>query len=129
MLTWTRITDCEVAAQLLPAWFRSRMIGLRGKFGLLLTSGDVLKITSITALHQSSCGTSCLMCCLITRGFPMRSIWRGSRSIISARQYPARQWRQLISRMSSEPLSLLPKRRPNSRPMIYRLPGMKLNRR
>ena len=33
-VTWTRITDPDEAASLLPAWFGSRMIGLRGRFGL-----------------------------------------------------------------------------------------------
>jgi hypothetical protein len=55
-LTWTRITDSEEAARFLPAWFGSRMIGLRGRFGLILTSGDIIRITSIVALHQSSDG-------------------------------------------------------------------------
>jgi len=32
------------------------MIGLRGRFGLLLTTGDILRITSIGALHQSPTG-------------------------------------------------------------------------
>jgi hypothetical protein len=53
-LTWTRITDPDEAASLLPAWFGTRMIGLRGRFGLVLTTGDVLRITSIGVLHQSS---------------------------------------------------------------------------
>jgi hypothetical protein len=34
-VTWTRITDPDEAASLLPAWFGSRMIGLRGRFGLV----------------------------------------------------------------------------------------------
>jgi hypothetical protein len=55
-LTWTRITDPDEAANLLPAWFGSRMIGLRGRFGLVLTTGDTLRLTSIGALHQSSSG-------------------------------------------------------------------------
>lgn len=55
-LTWTRITDPDEAASLLPAWFGSRMIGLRGRFGLVLTTGDILRITSIGALHQSPNG-------------------------------------------------------------------------
>jgi hypothetical protein len=55
-LTWTRITDPDEAASLLPAWFGSRMIGLRGRFGLVLTTGDTLRMTSIGALHQSSSG-------------------------------------------------------------------------
>ena len=37
------------------------MIGLRGKFGLVLTTGDILKITSIGALHQSSSGGTILL--------------------------------------------------------------------
>lgn len=55
-MTWTRITDPDEAASLLPAWFGSRMIGLRGRFGLVLTTGDILRITSIGALHQSPNG-------------------------------------------------------------------------
>ena len=55
-MTWTRITDSEDAARFLPAWLGSRMIGLRGRFGLMLTSGDIIRITSIVALHQSSDG-------------------------------------------------------------------------
>jgi hypothetical protein len=55
-LTWTRITDPDEAVNLLPAWFGSHMIGLRGRFGLVLTTGDTLRITSIGALHQSSSG-------------------------------------------------------------------------
>lgn len=69
-MTWTRIIDSEEAAQLLPAWFGSRMIGLRGKFGLLLTTGDVLRITSIAALHQSACGTILLDVLLDHAGVP-----------------------------------------------------------
>jgi hypothetical protein len=69
-LTWTRITDSEEAAQLLPVWFGCRMIGLRGKFGLLLTTGDVLKITSIAALHQSACGAVLLDVLLDHAGVP-----------------------------------------------------------
>jgi hypothetical protein len=69
-LTWTRITSSDEAAQSLPAWFSSRMIGLRGKFGLLLTTGDVLKITSIAALHQSSYHTILLDVLLDHAGVP-----------------------------------------------------------
>lgn len=53
-MTWTRITDPETVAGLLPAWLGRRMVGLRGSFGLLLTTGDVVKLTSIAAAHQSS---------------------------------------------------------------------------
>src|ERR1700733_12911863 len=69
-LTWTRITDSDEAASFLPAWFGSHMIGLRGKFGLLLTTGDVLKITSIGALHQSSGGIILLDVLLDHAGVP-----------------------------------------------------------
>lgn len=69
-LAWTRITDSDEAARLLPAWFGSRMVGLRGKFGLLLTTGDLMKITSVTALHQSASGTILLDVLLDHAGVP-----------------------------------------------------------
>src|SRR4051795_8745584 len=53
-VNWTRITDPEMVAARLPAWFASRMVGLRGSFGLLLTTGDVIRVTSIAAAHISS---------------------------------------------------------------------------
>jgi cytochrome P450 len=55
-MTWTRITDPEQAVGPLPVWFGTRMIGLRGRFGLVLTTGDILRITSITALPESPHG-------------------------------------------------------------------------
>jgi hypothetical protein len=70
MLPWTRITDPDEAASFLPAWFGSRMIGLRGKFGLMLTTGDMLKVTSIGALHQSSSGTILIDVLLDHAGVP-----------------------------------------------------------
>jgi hypothetical protein len=69
-LTWTRITDPEQPAGSLPAWLGIRMIGVRGKFGLVLTTGDVLRITSITALHESSYGTVLLDVLLDHAGVP-----------------------------------------------------------
>jgi hypothetical protein len=69
-LTWTRITDPETVAGLLPAWFGRRMIGLRGTFGLLLTTGDVLRLTSIAAAHQSSEGIVLLDVLLDDAGVP-----------------------------------------------------------
>src|SRR6202041_3888598 len=69
-LTWTRITDSDEAASLLPAWFGSRMIGLRGRFGLVLTTGDILRITSIAALHESSHGAILLDVLLDHAGVP-----------------------------------------------------------
>jgi len=80
-LAWTRITDPDEAANLLPAWFGSRMIGLRGSFGLLLTTGDVLRITSIGALHQSPTGTVLLDVLLDHSGVPdgIDLVWQPKR--------------------------------------------------
>ncbi len=69
-MTWTRITDPETVAGMLPAWFGRRMIGLRGSFGLLLTTGDVLRLTSIAAAHQSSEGVVLLDILLDHAGVP-----------------------------------------------------------
>jgi hypothetical protein len=59
MANWTRVTDPETHAGALPPWFAARMLGARGAFGLLMTTGDVLRITSITAAHISADG--CMM--------------------------------------------------------------------
>ncbi len=69
-VTWTRITDPETVAGLLPAWFGRRMVGLRGTFGLLLTTGDVLRLTSIAAAHKSSDGIILLDVLLDDAGVP-----------------------------------------------------------
>ena len=69
-MTWTRITDPERAVGPLPVWFGTRMIGLRGRFGLVLTTGDILRITSITALHESSHGAILLDVLLDHAGVP-----------------------------------------------------------
>ena len=69
-MTWTRITDPETVVGLLPAWFGRRMVGLRGAFGLLLTTGDVLRLTSIAAAHQSSEGVVLLDVLLDHAGVP-----------------------------------------------------------
>jgi hypothetical protein len=69
-MNWTRITDPEDAVRLLPAWFSSRMIGLRGTFGLLLTTGDVVRCTSIVAVHLSSTGLILLDVILDSAGVP-----------------------------------------------------------
>ena len=69
-MTWTRITDPDEAASLLSAWLGNRMIGLRGRFGLVLTTGDVLRITSIGALHQSPTGIVLLDVLLDRGGIP-----------------------------------------------------------
>src|SRR6185312_11082898 len=69
-LAWTRITDPERATEVLPVWFSIRMIGLRGSFGLLLTTGDVLRITTVTAMHESARGVILLDVLLDTAGVP-----------------------------------------------------------
>ena len=70
MATWTRITDPETVVDLLPAWLGRRMVGLRGSFGLLLTTGDVMRLTSIAAAHQSSEGAILLDVLLDSAGVP-----------------------------------------------------------
>jgi hypothetical protein len=69
-LTWTRITDQDEAVDLLPAWLGRRLIGLHGKFGLLLATGDVMRITSIGAVHLSSEGLVLLDVSLDQPGVP-----------------------------------------------------------
>lgn len=69
-MPWTRITDPEDAEHLLPAWLGTRLIGLHGRFGLLLTTGDVLRITSITAAHISTEGVILLDVTLDSAGVP-----------------------------------------------------------
>ena len=69
-LTWTRITDQDDATDLLPAWLGRRLIGLHGSFGLLLATGDVMRITSIGAVHMSSDGLVLLDVSLDHGGVP-----------------------------------------------------------
>jgi hypothetical protein len=69
-MAWMRITDPEQAEGGLPIWFVTRMIGLRGRFGLVLTSGNILRITSITALHESPHGVILLDVLLDHAGVP-----------------------------------------------------------
>src|SRR3978361_678301 len=69
-MAWARITDPETVAGLLPAWPGRRMVGLRGSFGLLLTTGDVLRLTTIAAAHQSSHGVILLDVLLDNAGPP-----------------------------------------------------------
>jgi hypothetical protein len=69
-MTWTRITDQDEATKLLPAWLGRRLIGLRGRFGLLLATGDVMRITSIGAVHLSSEGLILLDVSLDQPGVP-----------------------------------------------------------
>jgi hypothetical protein len=69
-MEWTRITDQDEAVDLLPAWLGRRLVGLRGRFGLLLTTGDVLRITCIGAVHLSSDGLVLLDVSLDRAGVP-----------------------------------------------------------
>ena len=69
-MTWTRVTDVDEAATLLPAWIGRRLVGLHGRFGLLLTTGDVMRITSIGAVHHSSDGVILLDVSLDNAGVP-----------------------------------------------------------
>jgi hypothetical protein len=77
-LDWTRITDPDEAIKLFPAWIGTRMTGLRGTFGLLLASGDVIRVTTIIALHQSSSGIVLLDVLLDHSGWPegIDAAWR-----------------------------------------------------
>ena len=54
----------------MPAWLGRRLIGLHGRFGLLLTTGDVMRITSIGAVHLSSDGLVLLDVSLDQPGVP-----------------------------------------------------------
>jgi hypothetical protein len=69
-LNWTRATHPDEAVQLLPAWFGPRMVGARGSFGLLLTTGDVMRCTSVAAVHLSSTGIVLLDVMLDGAGVP-----------------------------------------------------------
>jgi hypothetical protein len=48
------ITDPEAAARLLPAWFVERLMTDTCSFGLLLSTGVILYVESITAVHQAA---------------------------------------------------------------------------
>ena len=69
-MTWTQITDPDEATNLFPPWLARRLVGLRGSFGLLLTTGDVLRITTVVAVHLSSQGTILLDVLLDHAGVP-----------------------------------------------------------
>ena len=74
MPTWTHVADPATETHLLPAWFARRMLGARqGAFGLLLTTGDVLRIASLRAAHLGSDGTILLDVQLDHAGVPARA--------------------------------------------------------
>jgi hypothetical protein len=70
MTTWTRINDADAAVELLPAWFAARMLGTRGSYGFLLTTGDVVRVSRVTAIHVSSSGSMLIDVLLDHAGVP-----------------------------------------------------------
>lgn len=52
-MEWTRVIDPDEATRLFPPWFSGRTVSPRGAFGLLLATGDVMRITSVMALHHA----------------------------------------------------------------------------
>ncbi|MEN0077417.1 MAG: hypothetical protein AAGC69_23730 [Paracraurococcus sp.] len=71
MPRWTRLADPATDAELLPAWFVQRMLGEpAGHFGLLLTTGDVLRVAGLRAAHIAEDGTILLDLLLDHAGVP-----------------------------------------------------------
>jgi hypothetical protein len=70
MTTWTRVTDPDAAVALLPAWFAARMIAARGSYGFLLATGDVVRVSRVTAIHVSSSGAILIDALLDHAGVP-----------------------------------------------------------
>ncbi len=70
MTTWTRVIDPDIAVSLLPAWFAARMLGARGSYGFLLTTGDVVRVSRVTAIHVSSNGSILIDALLDHAGVP-----------------------------------------------------------
>jgi hypothetical protein len=69
-MAWTHIADPDEAERLLPSWLGRHLVAVRGRFGLLLTSGDVMRITTIIAVHHSSDGVMLLDVLLDSAGVP-----------------------------------------------------------
>jgi hypothetical protein len=69
-MAWTRIADPDEADRLLPAWLGRHLVAMHGRFGLLLATGDVMRITSISAVHHSSDGVLLLDVLLDDAGVP-----------------------------------------------------------
>jgi len=78
MATWSRVSDPENDGGQLPAWFVSRMTAVRGAFGLLLATGEVLRVVSLTTAHISSDGMVLLDVLLDHAGVPegVDTAWR-----------------------------------------------------
>ena len=77
-MVWTRVTDPDEAQNLLPAWLGRRLVGLHGRFGLLLPTGDIMRIKTVTAVHQSTDGEILLDVALDSAGVPegVDEAWR-----------------------------------------------------
>jgi hypothetical protein len=69
-MAWTYIADPDEAERLLPSWLGRHLIAMHGAFGLLLGTGDVMRITSISAVHHSSDGVILLDVLLDNAGVP-----------------------------------------------------------
>ena len=70
MSSWTRVTDPDAAVPLLPAWFAARMMAARGSYGFLLVTGDVLRVSRVTAVHVSPGGSILVDVLLDCAGVP-----------------------------------------------------------
>ncbi len=70
MTSWTRVTDPDTAVALLPAWFAARMMATRGSYGFLLGTGDVVRVSRVTAVHVSSGGAMLIDVLLDHAGVP-----------------------------------------------------------
>ena len=70
MTAWKRITDPEMAVGLLPAWFAPRMLAARGAYGFLLTTGDVVRVGRVTAIHVPAAGPMLMDVLLDPAGVP-----------------------------------------------------------
>jgi hypothetical protein len=83
MTNWVRVNDPDNATALLPAWFAARMMASRGAYGFLLTTGDVVRASRITAVHVSSGGTILIDVLLDRAGVPegVDPAWRSKHFI------------------------------------------------
>jgi hypothetical protein len=69
-MAWTHLVDPDEAERLLPSWLGRNLVAMHGRFGLLLATGDVMRITSISAVHHSSDGVVLLDVLLDSAGIP-----------------------------------------------------------
>ncbi len=71
VITWTRVTDPDIAVTLMPPWFAGHMLSGHGRYGFLLTTGDVLRVSKLMAVHVSSVGAVLLDVLLDSAGVPL----------------------------------------------------------